>query len=125
MTLSDRAVSYLRTIVPVLWGSLLSATLPSLPWLPAEVVAWLSGDAASLAVTALAIAAWYSIWRYVEPHIPDWLTRLVLGSAQAPAYPDSIETREKVDDYIAGLERLGHSRWDDEPGSDDLRGERG
>src|SRR5690554_3700245 len=99
MTLSDRAVSYLRTIVPVLWGSLLSAVLPSLPWLPVEVVEWLSGDAAALAVTALAIAAWYVIWRKLEPHVPDWLTRLVLGSAQAPQYPDSVETRAQVEDF--------------------------
>jgi len=129
MNLSDRAVSYLRTIVPVLWGSLLSAVLPSLPWLPDEVTAWLSGDAASLAVTALAIAAWYVAWRHLEPHVPDWLTRLVLGSAQPPAYPDSIETREAVEDfYDLEDERMGHQPkpdWDDEPGSDAYRGERG
>ena len=127
MTLSDRAVSYLRTIVPVLWGSLLSAVLPALPWLPVEVVEWLSGDAAALAVTALAIAAWYVVWRWLEPHVPDWLTRFVLGSAQPPIYPDSIETREAVEDfYDLEDERMGaRDRWDDEPGSDDLRGERG
>ena len=113
MTLSDRAVSYLRTIVPVLWGSLLSAVLPALPWLPAEVVEWLSGDAAALAVTALAIAAWYVVWRWLEPHVPDWLTRLVLGSAQPPAYPDSIETRESVRDFFEiEDERMGRRHVD-------------
>ena len=125
MTLSDRAVSYLRTIAPVLWGSLLAAVLPSLPWLPVEVVEWLSGDAASLAFAAALIAAWYVVWRHVEPHVPDWLTRIVLGSAQSPAYPDSIETREAVDDFYKIEDaQMGHVRWDDEPGSDDLRGER-
>jgi len=109
MTLSDRAVSYLRTVVPIVWGSLLSAVLPSLPWLPEEVVAWLSGDAASLAVTGLAIAAWYVVWRYVEPRVPDWLTRIVLGSAQAPIYPDSTDTHAVVREAFTPTDR-----WDDD-----------
>lgn len=37
-------------------------------------------------VVAVVLAAWYALWRKAEPHIPDWLTRLVLGSAKAPTY---------------------------------------
>jgi hypothetical protein len=86
VNLSDRAVSYLRTVVPVLWGSLIGLLVQSAAWLPAPVIAWLSGEAAVGVVTAGAIAAWYAVWRWAEPRIPDWLTRVVLGSAQAPAY---------------------------------------
>ena len=86
MNLSDRAVSYLRTVVPVLWGSLLGLALPSIPWLPVAVAEWLRGELAVSVVTAAAIALWYVLWRKVEAHIPDWLTRVVLGSAQTPTY---------------------------------------
>ncbi|MFB9953517.1 hypothetical protein [Cellulomonas denverensis] len=47
---------------------------------------WLSGDAAIAAVTAAVIAVWYVLWRKIEPYLPDWITRLVLGSAAAPTY---------------------------------------
>lgn len=89
--LSDLAVSRLRTYVPVLWGSL-AATLLRLvsPHLPGDVgqalADWLGSELALTAATAAAIAAWYWLWRRLEPRIPDWLTRLVLGSARAPGY---------------------------------------
>lgn len=89
--LSDRAVSYLRTIVPVLWGSIVAQLLAAIsPHLPSNLgtalADWLGGEAAIALVTAVAIAAWYWVWRRVEPLIPDWLTRLVLGSARVPEY---------------------------------------
>ena len=83
--ISDRAVSYLRTVVPVLWGSLV-AWLLTVVVLPAEVTDLLSSDLAITAVTAVAVGAWYVAWRWAEPRIPDWLTRIVLGSAQTPTY---------------------------------------
>jgi len=87
MTLSDRAVSYLRTTVPVLWGSLIALLLRTLPDLPAEVATALESEAVVGAIVALAIVVWYWVWRRLEPHVPDWLTRIVLGSAAAPTYP--------------------------------------
>lgn len=89
--LGDRGASYLRTVIPVLWGSLVAQLLTWLaPHLPGDVGTalgnWLSGDAAIAVVTAATIALWYVLWRKVEPLIPDWLTRFVLGSAAAPVY---------------------------------------
>lgn len=89
--LSDRAVSWLRTTVPVLWGTVVAAILravsPHLPGdLGAALATWLSSETTIALVTAAAIAAWYALWRWAEPRIPDWLTRLVLGSARPPAY---------------------------------------
>lgn len=84
--MSDRIVSLIRTWVPIAWGWILAQILPHLPWLPESVVTWLSGAAGQAAVVALVSAAWYALWRWLEPRIPDWLTRLVLGSAQAPTY---------------------------------------
>ncbi|WP_029289146.1 hypothetical protein [Cellulomonas sp. HZM] len=90
--LSDRAVSILRTAVPALWGSLVAAVLAALaPHLPATVydalADALSSDVTRALVVAVVIAAWYALWRRLEPHTPDWLTRLVLGSARTPGYP--------------------------------------
>lgn len=89
--LSDRAVSYLRTIVPVLWGSLVATTLRVIsPHLPGDVgqalADLLESELALSLVTAAGIAGWYWVWRRLERRIPDWLVRLVLGSARTPGY---------------------------------------
>lgn len=89
--LSDRAVSYLRTIVPVLWGSIVATILRVIsPHLPGEVgqalADFLASELALSLVTAAGIAGWYWVWRRLERRIPDWLVRLVLGSARTPGY---------------------------------------
>lgn len=83
----------LRTIVPALWGSLIGwalALLPILEPLRADLLAY--GDLAVPIITAILIGAWYAIWRWLEPRLPDWLTRILLGSAKTPSYntPDTI-----------------------------------
>ena len=89
--LSDRAVSYLRTIVPVLWGSIVATILrvvsPHLPGDAGQALAdFLASELALSLVTAAGIAGWYWVWRRLERRIPDWLVRLVLGSARTPGY---------------------------------------
>lgn len=87
--MSDRIVSWIRTVVPSLWGSLIVWVLAQVPSLVGALEA-LHIDPQSPAVvglvTTVAIGAWYALWRWLEPRIPDWLTRLVLGSAKAPSY---------------------------------------
>ena len=79
--------SILRTVVPALWGSLIAWLIGVLP-----ILAPLQADLTGLAdillpvLTAVIIAAWYAFWRWLEPRLPDWLTRAVLGSAKAPRY---------------------------------------
>lgn len=77
----------LRTIVPALWGSFIAWLIGVLPLL-ALVEAQLLGLADMLlpVVTAVIIGAWYAFWRWLEPRLPDWLTRAVLGSAKTPTY---------------------------------------
>lgn len=87
--ISDYVVSLLRTAVPGLWGTLIAFLLTAFGWL-ASVFEFLGVDptspqAASWA-TGVAIALWYALWRWLEPKLPAWLTRLVLGSNQAPTY---------------------------------------
>lgn len=83
--LSDRAVSYLRTIVPILWGSAVTWLLANVPAL-ANFPLDLNNAGVAAFVTSAAIALWYVIWRAVEKKIPNWLTSLVLGSSKQPAY---------------------------------------
>lgn len=91
--MSDLVASWLRTVIPGLWSAAIGSALA---WLAVhaawvlDVLALLNIDPASTAFTAgvvaVVLAAWYAGWRRLEPHIPDWLTRVVLGSARRPVY---------------------------------------
>jgi len=80
--------SLLRTIVPYAWGLAVTWLITLLP-----VLEPLQDQLLGLATIALPIlaavlsAAWYAFWRWLEPRLPDWLTRAVLGSAKTPVYP--------------------------------------
>lgn len=79
--------SILRTVIPALWGSFIGwvlAVVPVLEPLRADLIAY--GDLAVPIITAVLIGAWYAFWRWLEPRLPDWLTRILLGSAKAPVY---------------------------------------
>lgn len=79
--------SILRTLVPALWGSFIGwvlAVVPVLEPLRADLIAY--GDLAVPVISAVLIGAWYALWRWLEPRLPDWLTRILLGSAKAPTY---------------------------------------
>lgn len=87
--LSDAVVSWIRTIVPIVWGSLVTSVLTAVDWLPG-VLEYLHLDPSApvvvTTVTGVAVAAWYSLWRWLEPRIPAWLARVALGSAREPEY---------------------------------------
>lgn len=77
----------LRTIVPYLWGlgvTWLITVLPVLAPLEADLMGY--GTIAAAVLAAVLSAAWYAFWRWLEPRLPDWLTRAVLGSAKTPTY---------------------------------------
>jgi len=83
MNLSDKVVSLLRTVVPVIWGSLI-AWLLTLVALPTPVTGFLTNQ--TDIVVVVAIAGWYAAFRWLEPRLPAWLTRIVLGSNLTPTY---------------------------------------
>lgn len=106
--LSDLAVATLRTVVPVAWGTLVAQVLAWLaphltPALADALTAWLSAETAIALVTMVAIAIWYALWRRLEHLVPDWLVRLVLGSARVPAYPLPLTDLETHADAVAAL----------------------
>lgn len=84
--LSDRIVSILRTVVPSLWGSAILFLTASVT-LPETLTEYLGSEATVAVVTAIVIGGWYALWRWLEPKIPAWLTRIVLGSNSTPSYP--------------------------------------
>ncbi|MDQ0820439.1 hypothetical protein QFZ79_002731 [Arthrobacter sp. V4I6] len=89
--------SILRTLVPALWGSLVAWLLGVAPLL-APLEAHLLGVADIILpiLTAVIIGAWYAFWRWLEPRLPDWFTRAVLGSAQTPTYQGKHEDGSQV-----------------------------
>lgn len=85
--IEDYVVRQLRTVVPVLWGSLVSFIMQFVALdLIDPVYAALSAQPVQFAVTAVVIWLWYWVWSRVSHHVPDWLVRLVLGSEKEPTY---------------------------------------
>jgi hypothetical protein len=66
----------LRTVVPALWGSVIAWPIGVLPIL-APLKADLAGlsDIIQAVITAVIIAGWYALWRWLEPRLPEWFTR--------------------------------------------------
>lgn len=97
--MSDLVASWLRTVVPGLYAAVIGSVLA---WLAThagwvlDLLELLNIDPQSTAfvagVVTVVLAAWYAGWRKLEPYIPDWLTRLVLGSAASPLYVRTGET---------------------------------
>jgi hypothetical protein len=94
--MSDRLTSWLRTVVPALWAALV-AWLVTLG-VPTAVTDALSG-LGELVLVPLALAAVYSALRWIEPHLPAWLTALLLGSNAQPRYGDV--SAEELADAVA------------------------
>src|SRR5436309_13451166 len=84
MTMSDLLTSWLRTIVPALWSALL-AWLVAHAVLPSGLAAALGGVGQQMLVP-IVLALVYAGLRKLEPHLPRWLARLLIGSVRQPSY---------------------------------------
>lgn len=83
--MSDYLRSIVRTVLPGAWATVV-LWLVSLG-LPQSAADWLASDGVVTKLVELAsLAVVYAFVRWIEPHMPDWLTRLLLGSAQPPTY---------------------------------------
>lgn len=81
--MSDYLTSVIRTAVPTAWGTAV-AWLIGAGLLPADLTETAEGFAVVL--VAVSVAGYYAIVRAAEPHLPDWLTRVLLGSGKPPNY---------------------------------------
>jgi hypothetical protein len=91
--MGDRITSWLRTVTPGLWssavGTLLVWAATHAPWLVHALDALgidLTSPGVVAGVVALVLAGWHALWRRLEPHLPPWLTRALLGSNRVPVY---------------------------------------
>ncbi|WP_457948326.1 hypothetical protein ACTAQI_20385 [Pseudarthrobacter sp. alpha12b] len=89
--MSQFLTAVLRTVIPSLWGSFITWAVLLLPVLaPLQDYLLSQSDvvttAVTSAVTAVVIGAWYATWRWLQPRLPVWLARAVLGSAKTPSY---------------------------------------
>lgn len=80
----NKGISYLRTGIPVVWGYVLTFVADHIP----AVSPLLDEPQVYGAVGAVVTFVWYAIMRAVEPHLPPWLTGLVLGANSVPLYVD-------------------------------------
>lgn len=79
--------SILRTVVPALWAAFINWALVVVPVLEPhrdELLGY--GLPLAVAASAVLTAAWYAFWRWLQPRLPDWLARVVLGSSKTPEY---------------------------------------
>ena len=91
--MKDTITSWLRTVVPGAWAALVTVLLGWLgthaPW-AVQLLDSFGVDLTSPGVVAFVVSAvlalWYILWRWLEPRLPAWATRLVLGSSRPPAY---------------------------------------
>lgn len=88
--LTPYAISLIRTVVPLAWGYAVS-WLISLG-LPTALLAG-AHDVVVGALTTLATAGWYAVWRWAEiklPRLDSWAARaavvVALGHPAAPVY---------------------------------------
>ena len=84
--LGNQLTSWLRTVVPGLWATLV-AWLVSFG-LPASMTGWLGGLGNQVMVP-IVLAIVYALLRRLEPMMPPWLTRLLIGSNRPPSYASS------------------------------------
>lgn len=91
--------SVLRTIVPALWALLISWLLLHVPMLePLRDLLMEQSDVIVIALQGAIIGAWYAFTRWLEPKLPDWLSRILMGSASQPTYDKPEPDQEVIHD---------------------------
>lgn len=81
---------WLRTIIPALWAAGL-AWLAARVDLPQVLFDWL-GSFGTMVMVPIALALVYPTFRWIESRTwwPDWMTRILMGSAEQPVYDHTL-----------------------------------
>lgn len=82
---NEKVTAWVRTVVPGLWAALVTwlVTLG----LPTGIADVLAGGEEF--VVAVALAGVYAGLRALEPHVPAWLAKILLGSTKQPVYSEA------------------------------------
>lgn len=81
-------ISLLRTVVSSVWVLFIGWLIVAVPaFQPLEAQLLAVPELVLPIIVSVAAAAWYALWRWVEPKLPNWLTAALLGSSKAPVYP--------------------------------------
>lgn len=91
--MSAGLTSWLRTIVPALWSTLV-AWLVSLG-LPTALTDAASGLADKVLVPVV-LAVVYAGLRWLEPRLPSWLTAILLGGTVPPVYVPQVAGQHEL-----------------------------
>lgn len=91
----DWGLSWIRTGVPILWGYVLTFLATRVP----DLYALLDNPQLQAAVVGAVALAWYALMRWVEPRLPAWLTRIVLGANTAPWYTQGQVLKSTVETF--------------------------
>lgn len=88
-------VSWLRTVVPVAWGALVTFLFSRVPELHDALV----NPGVTMAVTGAIVTAWYTLFRSIENKLPPWLTAFLIGSNATPKYfnPTALKSADPGD----------------------------
>lgn len=89
--MTDRLRSWIRTTLPAAWGTV-AAWLVSTELIAPDAAADVQAGAVA-ATTPVAIGLLYAGVRWVEPKLPRWARRLVLGSDTPPTYRPPAEVK--------------------------------
>ena len=80
----------LRTLVPYFWGTVVTWLIGALPVLePLHDDLMAQTPFLVELVSVLVSALWYYAFERLSPYIPDWLLRILMGSAKSPTYPSA------------------------------------
>jgi hypothetical protein len=93
--LRDWGLSWIRTGVPVLWGYLLTFLATRFP----AIHELLGNPAIMAAVVGAVTLVWYAVVRWLEPRLPAWLTRIVIGANTPPQYVEGQVLRSTVEEF--------------------------
>lgn len=92
--LADSTVARIRTVVPALWGALVTQLIVwgiAQGWVPDEAVGWSAAITGATVTVATGIAVWavYSLARWVEKRddpVSRFVARALLVVLKAPSY---------------------------------------
>lgn len=76
-----------RTIVPLMWARIVGIVLTSIPALePLRELLLSQSEVVVVVVTGLLLGAWLAFSAWLQPHLPDWAARVLMGSTKTPTY---------------------------------------